>query len=393
MATITISSKAGSGDGHVQVLVRLVERLGQYSAYQQPRNDIGSLSDPHAYLASRFIDRYISSALALLRLAQGSALQFETIEGLRSSSPVVASAVAESTCQLLASVLRPAIEMFVELRVLQKCQQSHDLGELCRWTIVKHTASDYELKQAACQEIYDCDPSVFQVMTASYRRAMDPIRKQLKADGLKLFGKQNSKFVDVFRAGDDFDQLLLGGDLFLARANLSYKLHFLPQAVHEPEHHVGLFLGWALALVTGLGSALLDFAGQPVPAEVEAWKAATLSHAGAAQASNPACPAVGNVLFFDWGVAVVTDVERRRGPGNEVLSISHRIAFLEGLSTDDRIPRRFTKHVLKSSAYDAALAVALQDHGCSSADELSQKAIADPTVRWKLYELFHSCRA
>lgn len=373
----------------MQGIAQLVAHLGAYRRYVQQCNDVQSVPSPYEYFISRCIDAFTAASLAFIRHERCRIVNVREVEELCSRSRVIQQASSDSDVMVLAGIIRPCAEMYVDLLTLERAKSSStSLDDLCRLVLYKHLAGDCEQKLKACVETYGCKPSYFEATAAGYMTFVEHARRKLDATGAAVLAKQSEKQSAAFQKASHSDFIALGGDSFALRAGLAYKLHFLPQksVLHTP-HGVEFHRQWCAILLMLLGEKLAKAADEPVPS-------LDLSQFSEPDPSegrpNPNCPNVGEVVFFDWGVAHVESVDLRP-LGNEVLSVSYDVPFVQGLRSNDVVPRRFMKCILDRAKYEGVLREQMLAHGATNVTELLGPQHDSDKMR-RLYLAFYECR-
>jgi len=329
--------------------------LGAFSGYQQATND-PLAADPTSYFVSRCIDAYLSAAMTYVRWERCRIVEVSDVQHLAAASSVVRQAAAEHDAVVLSAVIRPALELHVDLCLLREYSGNAALvSELCRHMIHKQLVGDWELRQKACEKDYGCRPSYFALMLKGHRPVVQGATSSLAARGVDVLAGQSRKRARALRVGSFMDRIVLGPDSFSAEAQLAYKLHFLPQKGLPLGEDVTSFMrNWCAWLLVAAGIRLTQLADLPLPANLSAIESAFEEFSGEHPAPNAACPSVGDILLLSWGVGLVEDVDRRPS-GNEVLTLRYDIPFVEGLVSPDKVPRRFTNIRLDRERYAGLL--------------------------------------
>lgn len=333
---------------------KMSQTLGAYTQYKGPNND-PLAGDAVPYFLSRAIDAYLVAAMTYIRWERCREIGVDDIQQLAESSAIVTQLVDDIDSLLLSAVIRPTLELHVDLCILRRHLDDQEmLAGLCKALIHKHFVGDLELRLKACEEDYACRPSYFEIMLRGHRAEVSRTARKLSSKDMKILGSHKSKYADVHSKGSEMDRLALGPDSFSALAQLAYKLHFLPQK-SMPLGPLGTsFLrNWCAWLLTAAGVRLTELARLPLPEELSTIEAA-FEDFGGGDRLNSSCPTVGEGLLLSWGVALVTHVDVRPW-GNEVLHLEYPLPFIEGLQSPDLIPRRFTSVRLEPSKMRDAL--------------------------------------
>jgi len=375
----------------VPVLVQLARQLGSYAGYLRQRNDIHSLDQPRAYFLSRCIDSFLTASMAFIRWERCRTIQVRENDDLCSRSPIARDVAVDSEVTVLASIIRPSVEMYVELMSLEMAQAAPiSADELCRIILYNHLAGDCEQKREACMESYGCSPSYFAAGAVWYRKAIEQVRPLLSSAGANILSTQRKKFAKAFASASSMDKVALGGDSFSSQAVLAYKLHFLPQknVPHTPQG-LHFFRVWCGMLLSLLGAKIIKATGEQVQG-VDCSMVEATDTKGPTDATNPNCPHQGDVVFFDWGVGQVEKVDPRP-LGNEILFINYDVAFVPELQSPDQIPRRFLKCILNRHQYEEALKEQMDRHGVNLPGDLAAAGSAGGTLL-EIYMAFYNCR-
>jgi hypothetical protein len=362
------------------LIARLSTSIAAWEDYEVVRNDVSSFSSARRYLGSRCVDQYLSSSVAYLKWERCQTVELPELNEVCSGTSASRNTRTEADVVVLASIIRPSLEMFVDLIVLQEHAEPAALLEhLCQVLIWKGFHSDMQQKLASCRDTYDCEPSYFKRAAAGYGVQIDTIRSKLNSKQIDVLAKPARKYLAAWRASTDAERMALGPDSFFAFAGLAYKLHFLPQQnlTHDAAQR-DFLRSWCALLLVLLGNRLAGFLGASGAPTAEISKLLKLKPTSAIKSS---CPKVEDIVLFDWGVGRVRSVEHRES-GNEVLSVAYEILFTPGIDSPDRVPRRFMKCQLHHDHYEAV----------RSEQQISGAFVCDAARALPLYQALYDCR-
>jgi hypothetical protein len=291
-----------------KIVILLLNNLKQNTRFLPVVNDHTRIDSFADYIFSRYCEKLTLIAANYVRLDwMIDTLNFEEIKAIQSDNPEQLK--TESELEMVAAILRPLTEIYLEIKSIEYTVTKFDLDlESCCQMLYYDSVSElFNLKLSISRDIYNCEPKYFKQWSDISSKEINEIKQKLSAANIPILKNIKNKYRTILENFGNTERLILGYDYLTHYATLSKRTHFsytnvLPSM--SPKH----YLHWCLAyyLMIYESTMKLLHRSDQLYEEIKPIVSVFMEKSAKAEMMNYK---IGDYVFMDFGVAIVKDIK------------------------------------------------------------------------------------
>lgn len=229
------------------IVISLINSIRDTLEYLPMVNDHNKIESFKNYIFSRFVDKLTSISVNYVKIEwMVNTLKFKEIDNIKIGDN--SRLQDESHVELIATILRPLTEIFLELKSIELSREKFeiDIETCCQILYFDSINQTISLKRSISQDIYDCDPKYFKIWNDTNSKEFNRIRQQLSDKNIFLLQNVKNKYKNVLQNCGEIERLILGYDYFSHYAIISKKAHFSYTNIPKSQFKPTVYLTWCL---------------------------------------------------------------------------------------------------------------------------------------------------
>ncbi|MGV7927501.1 MAG: hypothetical protein AB2L13_01130 [Spirochaetota bacterium] len=329
------------------ILLSLNKEMAANLKYHKHINDINLLDSKTNYLMSRYYDKLLTMSCNYIKIySLLNHINLTYIDNFNFENTIIDfnSLKRESDIELISILLRPSIEMYLEIRSLEIALTKGVDTEVVSTLIMEYSFfENYCNILENCNDFYNCKPLFYKRYRDEVKTHYEQLKKTLNEKGIPILKKINKKYLAILTDDEMYEKLILGKDFYNLYSYMSRKIHFSKFSYPASDNiDSNIYLTWAVFLMLNVYNSIFKIYN--VKSEIiEILKGIIDGFRQTGIYKNPH-PVFNlhEILLFDFGVAKVT----KNDP--EVIHVQYLYANYLKPGDIDIIPKDFIRKIIEN---------------------------------------------
>jgi len=256
----------------------------------------------------------------------------------------------ESKIELISIILRPLIEIYLEIKSIELCKDKLDLliEDSCNLLYCDSLVQFLGLKKTISKEVYNCEPKYLKIWNEWAKKEFQKTKQQLSEKNVILLKNTKNKYKGVLEGFGKSERRLLGYDYLRHYSMLSKKTHFSYTNVPFSFLKPNVYLSWSMLYILHIYQDIMkmidstDVILEVVSKLIEEYK-------NNIQESNEHQFKNGDYIFIEYGVAKICKID------DLTFDIEYLTSNIFKTGDTDQIPRIFITGKVNKEFYNQTM--------------------------------------
>jgi len=324
------------------ILLSLNEEMANKLEYFKHTNDLDSIKSKTNYLLSRYYDKLFSLSCSYIKIYNlFNTIKMGYIDKFDFNNKTIdyTSLKRESDIELVSILMRPSIEMYLELRSVEIAQNKGIDVEAIILLILQYSFfENYCNILENCKDFYKCQPLFYKRYKDETKTHYEQLKRTLSENDIPILKKINKKYLAIVNDDVVFEKKILGKDFYNLYSFISRKVHFSKFSYPISDQiDENLYLSWAVFFILYVYNSIFKI--MQIDSEIIENLRQILDgiRSKGIQANSQMIFNVDDILILDFGIAKVLKDEI------DVVHIQYIYANYLKPGDNDIVPKDFVR--------------------------------------------------